>query len=89
MADSILDRSRCCLTLLKACATTPSVSLEEDWARRQLSAFLLWTSSLGVFARGPASADYRLHDRQDIRLLLLDLLESLQTSLERCKRLFR
>lgn len=64
------------------------LSLEEEWAERQLAAFLLWTSSLGVFARGSASADYRLQDHQDIRLLLQDLLESLQTNLELRKQSF-
>lgn len=86
MADTIFERSRCCLGLLKACATTPLLRLKEDWAESQLAAFLLWTSSIGVFARGQVSADYRLQGHEDIRLLLQDLLESLQASLESCKQ---
>jgi hypothetical protein len=85
MADTIFERSRCCLALLKVCAITPLLSLKEEWGERQLAAFLLWTSSIGVFARGQASADCRLQGHEDIRLLLQDLLESLEASLESCK----
>jgi hypothetical protein len=86
IVDSLFERSRRSLDLLKVCASMQWSSLEAGWGERQLAAFLLWTSSIGVFARGTVSADYRLRGHQDIRLLLEDLLESLETSLEQCKR---
>jgi hypothetical protein len=55
--------------------------MQDRWAEKQLAAFLLWTTSLGAFARGRASADARLQEHQDIRSTILDLLSALQGSL--------
>jgi hypothetical protein len=46
--------------------------------------FLLWARSIGVFAQGRMSVDFRLKDYPDIQSTISDLLEALRISLQRC-----
>ena len=57
--------------------------MTDSWAEKQLTAFLLWATSLGACVQSRFSADARLKGHEDIRTTILDLLEALQGSLER------
>lgn len=52
-------------------------------AEDQLARFKIWTGNIGVDAEGHASLDYRLRDSPQARMLMLELLESLQSHLQR------
>jgi hypothetical protein len=41
------------------------------WAEEQMARFSIWAANLGVFARGHASADYRLRDSDEVCSLIL------------------
>lgn len=51
------------------------------WAEDQIIGFNLWIASLGVFALGHASVEYRLKDHKEIYNLVLRLLEVLEIKL--------
>lgn len=82
MDASILDLSEKCLSLFKECLLLPHLA-KDHWAEGQLRAFLLWCTSMGVFARGQASADDRLKEHELIRSSIADLLDALQRSLQK------
>jgi hypothetical protein len=52
-------------------------------AEDQLARFKIWAGNIGIDAEGHASLDYRLRDSSQARALMLDLLESLQSHLQR------
>ncbi len=55
------------------------------WTEEQMARFSIWAANLGVFARGHASADYRLRDAAEARGLILQLLNALRENL-RCSK---
>lgn len=91
---TIRDRTTVCEGKFSLC-----VSLEEEansnknndeifdpwWSEKQTSRFKIWASNLGVFAEGHVSADYRLRDFDEIRRLILQLLEALDKNLSYCR----
>lgn len=72
------------------CALWPTV--EEQYkagnllAEDQLGRFRIWARNIGVFAEGHACLDYRLRDSAEVRLLMIDQLEMLQSSVQRGKK---
>ncbi|RAL67650.1 hypothetical protein DID88_008399 [Monilinia fructigena] len=46
----------------------------------ELGRFKIWAGNLGVFAPGPASADYRLRDDVDVKEVLVQMLDRLRQS---------
>lgn len=54
-------------------------------AEDQLARFKIWAGNIGVDAEGHASLDYRLRDSPQARALMLELIERLQSHLQRGK----
>ncbi|KAL6715525.1 hypothetical protein ACLMJK_006486 [Lecanora helva] len=52
-------------------------------AEDQLGRFRIWAKHIGVFAKGHASLDYRLRDSAEVRLLMIDQLGTLQSSVQK------
>ena len=73
------------------CALWPTI--EEQFkagnllAEDQLGRFRIWAKNIGVFAEGHASLDYRLRDSAEVRLLMVDQLETLQNSVQRGEKI--
>jgi hypothetical protein len=55
-----------------------TINVEDQQAR-----FRIWAGNIGVDAEGHASLDYRLRDSPQAHSLMLELLESLQSHLQR------
>jgi hypothetical protein len=51
--------------------------------------FILWTTTLGVFASELASADRRLQEHVEIKGIISGLLTDLETSLNLCRMSYR
>jgi hypothetical protein len=83
---SIFGASQECLALFKEylLRSASTVESKHGWAESQVAAFLLWARSIGVFAQGRMSVDFRLKDYPDIQSTISDLLEALRISLQRC-----
>jgi hypothetical protein len=69
-----------CLTRL-GCSAPERLSLFED----QLARFNIWISSIGVFASGKASMDYRLRDVPEIQSVVVASLDTLNDHIQDCK----
>lgn len=69
------------------CTLWPTVeeqyNAENFPAEDQLGRFRIWAKNIGVFAEGHACLDYRLRDSAEVRLLMIDQLETLQSSVLR------
>lgn len=58
--------------------------LDPWWSENQNARSKIWSSNLGVFAQGHASVDYRLRGFDEIRRLIIQLLEALDKNLSYC-----
>lgn len=70
-----------CIVLFKRSCT--SKSLVNSDIENQIGRFKIWCGTIGVFAGGKASTEYRLRNDEDIKDLMIDLLVRLRNSLER------
>lgn len=59
--------------------------LSERRVNAENERFRLWASSLGLYATGHASLDYRIRDAQVVRDSLADLMTELKEHLENCE----
>ncbi|RSL79565.1 hypothetical protein CEP51_007265 [Fusarium floridanum] len=56
---------------------------EDDWIDKMSAEFNWWSLGIGAAKSGHSSLDYRVKTRDDVRIVLLNLLGSLATSLEK------
>jgi hypothetical protein len=80
---TIASYAAACVRSFNQCLSSDTLpSYENGWTEDQLARFNIWAANLGVFARGHASADHRLRDCDEIRNLILQLLEALCENLQ-------
>jgi hypothetical protein len=72
-----------CLSLFGDCQRHPALA-ESDWIDKMAADFNWWSLSIGATKSGHSSLDYRVRTRDDVRSLLVNLLESLVVSLQKC-----
>ncbi|KAL4882883.1 CHAT domain-containing protein [Aspergillus karnatakaensis] len=76
--------ARRCQEAFRDCIMLPEIA-RDNWIENRLGDFNLWIADLHVDSIGHASLDYRLREREDVKDLVVVLLESLINSLHRCK----
>jgi hypothetical protein len=79
--DSIRKHARVCQALFNKCIGLP-LAEELDWLENWQGAFNLWIASLKATGVGRSSLDYRVRDHEEVREVLLGLLDGLSESLE-------
>lgn len=79
----IRTRTETCQHLFKACQQDRALS-NSDWIDKMSAKFNWWSLGIGAAKRGHSSLDYRVRTREDIRNLLVNLLDSLSISLRKC-----
>lgn len=77
--DRVLDATRQCVALFGRARTDDKIDARTKVeVENQLGRFKIWAGSIGVFAAGKASTDFRLRDDEDVKELLIDLLVRLR-----------
>ncbi|RSL48779.1 hypothetical protein CEP53_009416 [Fusarium sp. AF-6] len=71
-----------CQSLFDSCQKETHVP-EDDWIDKMSAEFNWWSLGIGAAKSGHSSLDYRVKTRDDVRIVLLNLLGSLATSLEK------
>lgn len=71
-----------CQALFESCQENPHLS-EDDWIDKMSAEFNWWSLGIGAAKGGHSSLDYRVQTRDDVRSTLVNLLESLATSLNK------
>jgi hypothetical protein len=80
---TIASHAAACVQVFNKClAHDVLIRYEDEWTEDQLARFNIWAANLGVFARGHASADHRLRYGDEVRNLMLQLLEALCNNLQ-------
>lgn len=77
---SIASATRACVRVLDRLACSDE-SIQE-WAEDQTARLNLWAASLGVFADGRRSVEYRLRLNSDVCDVLVQILVALKDNLE-------
>lgn len=72
-----------CLALFEHCQRHPVLS-EGDWIDKMSADFNWWSLGIGATKSGHSSLDYRVQTRDDVRNVLISLLDSLAISLKNC-----
>ena len=87
MDDGVLHIRRSteeCLLAFKRCAESPALSDKASGElQSQLGRLKIWAGSIGVFANGKASADHRLHEDEDVRDIMLGMLDRVRSELKK------
>ncbi|CZR60318.1 uncharacterized protein PAC_10214 [Phialocephala subalpina] len=79
---TIAGHAAACVRAFDQCLSRDVMpSHDNGWTEDQLAGFNIWVTNLGVFAHGHASVDHRLRDCEDIRNLMLQLLDALRENL--------
>ncbi|KAI0543778.1 hypothetical protein F4679DRAFT_81341 [Xylaria curta] len=76
------DKSRACKQWFRDCLETPNLDYD-DWLEQKYAEFNWWSSGLNADKSGPGSLDARLRLRPDVRDVLVDILDGLESAL--CK----
>ncbi|RSL49753.1 hypothetical protein CEP54_012260 [Fusarium duplospermum] len=69
-----------CQALFESCQRNPHLS-GDDWIDKMSAEFNWWSLGIGAAKGGHSSLDYRVQTRDDVRNVLVNLLDSLATSL--------
>ncbi|KAL9600267.1 MAG: hypothetical protein Q9219_003312 [cf. Caloplaca sp. 3 TL-2023] len=79
----VLDVTRQCVTLFGRIYADQTIDprTKAD-VENQLGRFKIWAGSIGVFATGKASTDFRLRNDEDVKELLIDLLIRLRRAID-------
>ena len=80
---TIFDATAACRKRFVDCQELPLL-MEGEWAENRLADFNLWASSIGASARNRASLDARLALRPDAQDIIANLLQVLNTVVEKC-----
>ncbi|KAL9000162.1 MAG: hypothetical protein Q9188_005728 [Gyalolechia gomerana] len=82
--DRVIDVTRQCVALFgRACSDRTVDARTKADVENHLGRFKIWVGSIGVFAAGKASTDYRLRNDEDVKELLIDLLIRLRRAVDR------
>lgn len=73
-----------CISDFKACLSIKPL-MKEGWAESRLADLVLWASGVGALARPDASLDRRLEFQPKARLVLVNLLLTLQEFINSCR----
>ena len=79
----IRRRTETCQSLFEDCQQYPALS-EGDWIDQMSAKFNWWSLGIGAGKSGHSSLDHRVRTRDDVRNILVSLLDSLTTSLRNC-----
>ncbi|KAM3079616.1 hypothetical protein ACMFMG_006028 [Clarireedia jacksonii] len=79
----IRDRTKACQGLFEDCQQYLVLS-ESDWIDHMSAKFNWWSLGIGAEKMGHSSLDHRVRNRDDVRNILVSLLDSLTTSLRNC-----
>ncbi|KAI8715897.1 NB-ARC domain-containing protein [Fusarium sp. LHS14.1] len=69
-----------CQALFESCQRNPHLS-GDDWIDKMSAEFNWWSLGIGAAKGGHSSLDYRVQTRDDVRNVLVNLLDSLATSI--------
>ncbi|KAK7916875.1 guanyl-nucleotide exchange factor [Apiospora marii] len=83
---AIRTRTERCQALFETCQRH-FISDEDDWLDKMSAAFSWWSLGIGAAKSGHSSLDRRVQSRDDVKDLIISLLDSLKTSLENCLEL--
>ncbi|KAL7912200.1 hypothetical protein GGI35DRAFT_492155 [Trichoderma velutinum] len=72
-----------CQALFEDCKRHP-ILFESDWIEKMSAEFNWWSLSISATKSGHSSLDYRVQARDDVRDVLISLLDSLIVSLKNC-----
>ncbi|KAL9034094.1 MAG: hypothetical protein Q9214_007205, partial [Letrouitia sp. 1 TL-2023] len=80
--DRVLDITRQCVTLFGRTYADHTVDARTRAdVENQLGRLKIWAGSIGVFAAGKASTDFRLRNDEDVKELLIDILFRLKRAI--------
>lgn len=79
----IRHKTETCQSLFEDCQQYPALS-EGDWIDQMSAKFNWWSLGIGAGKSGHSSLDHRVRTRDDVRNILVSLLDSLTTSLRNC-----
>ncbi|KAJ4315281.1 hypothetical protein N0V84_008436 [Fusarium piperis] len=79
---AIQHRTLKCHALFESCQSNSNRS-GDDWLDKMSAEFNWWSLGIGAAKGGHSSLDYRVQTREDVRNTLVNLLESLATSLNK------
>ncbi|KAF5701635.1 ankyrin protein 3 [Fusarium globosum] len=82
--ENIHTATVACISSLEACLSVKPL-MKGGWAENRLADMNLWASGVGALARPKASLDRRLEFQPKARLVLSNLLLTLQTLIEVCR----
>ncbi|KAI0859102.1 hypothetical protein F4860DRAFT_277241 [Xylaria cubensis] len=74
------DKSRACKQWFRDCLEIPNLDYD-DWLEQRYAEFNWWISGLNADKSGPGSLDARLRLRPDVRDVLVDVLDGLESAL--------
>ncbi|KAI1353262.1 hypothetical protein F5Y01DRAFT_64389 [Xylaria sp. FL0043] len=74
------DKSRACRRSFRDCLETPDLD-SDDWLEQKAAVFNWWMSGLHADETGPGSLDAQLRLRPDVRDVLVDVLDGLESTL--------
>ncbi|KAK7973459.1 hypothetical protein PG988_007593 [Apiospora saccharicola] len=80
---AIRTRTQRCQALFDTCQEQ-YVAAKDDWIDKSSAAFNWWSLGIGAAKSGHSSLDHRVQTRNDVRTVIVSLLDSLKTSLENC-----
>jgi hypothetical protein len=80
--ESILEVARNVVTVFVRGRTSSIHPQLRSDLENQLDRFKIWAGNLGIFAPGNASADYRLRDDQDVKEVIVQMLDRLRQSIK-------
>ncbi|KAK6859589.1 hypothetical protein PG995_003225, partial [Apiospora arundinis] len=83
---AIRARTEACQLLFEECQKH-CLSFEDDWIDKMSAAFNWWSLGIGAAKSGQSSLDSRVQARDDVKNVIVSLLDSLETSLYNCIQL--
>ncbi|KAK8000562.1 hypothetical protein PG990_013162 [Apiospora arundinis] len=85
-STAIRTRTETCQLLFEECQKN-CLSSNDDWIGKMSATFNWWSLGIGAAKSGQSSLDNRVQTRDDVRNVIISLLDSLETSLYNCTRL--
>lgn len=82
----IRERTEVSQHLFVALQQRPGI-IDGDWIDKMSAEFNWWSLGMGATKRSHSSLDYRVQNRDDVRNVIVNLLDSLTISLRNCKNL--
>jgi hypothetical protein len=80
--DACYKLAKLCQALFKSYVASPPIP-DPSYAEEQQARFNIWAANIGVFAEERASLDYRLQEDEEVRAMVIQLLDLIHRNLGR------